>query len=65
MSKYRARRVIQVGDDIYNPGDILVDPPEIVESWVKWGDVEQVEEVAEHKPVKKAAAKKTAHKKDH
>jgi len=63
MSTYKARKDIQIGDDIYHPGDVIANPPEIVGSWLYWGDVELVEEVAEHHPVKKAAAKKTAHKK--
>jgi hypothetical protein len=63
MSRYKARKDIQIGDDVYKPGDIISDPPEIVGSWVLWGDVELVEEAEEHKPVKKAAAKKTAAKK--
>lgn len=61
MSTYKARRVIQIGDDIYQPGDVISDPPEIVGSWVYWGDVELVEE-PEKAPAKKAA-KKAAPKK--
>jgi len=65
MSQYKARKTIQIGDKVYQEGDILEDPPEIVGSWVLWGDVEVVEEVAKaasEKATKKTAAKKTAKK---
>lgn len=64
MSKtYKARRLIQVGDDIYEPGDVIKDAPLVVESWVYWGDVEVVDEEAAEKTAKKAATKKTTAKK--
>jgi hypothetical protein len=63
MSKVRARKTIRIGDDVYEPGDIISDPPEIVGSWILWGDVEPVEEVKEA-AAKKTAAKKTAKKAD-
>jgi hypothetical protein len=63
MSKYKARKDLQIGDVVYKPGDIISDPPDIVGSWVLWGDAEVVEEAEEHKPVKKAVAKKTEAKK--
>jgi len=61
MTEYRARKPLQIGEKLYAPGDIIEDPPEIIGSWVYWGDAEVVEPAPEP-PKKKAAAKKTAKK---
>ena len=73
MSKYKARKTLQIGNKLYEPGSIIEsdDAPEVIGSWVYWGDVEVVEDAPVHKsvhkttPAKKAAVKKSAAKKEH
>jgi len=60
--KYKAVKPISIGDELYAPGDFIDadSAPDVIGSWVFWGDVEVV---VEPDPPKKTAAKKTAVKK--